>query len=93
MTMTIETITTQLDRISADTWYTVHDNHIDLTIEDFEGFSEDWEEIYRDFVDEDAVDEVLEWLREQADFVDGDFYHYYHFGDIVVEVGYTSYDI
>ena len=91
--MTIELITNQLDRISADSWYDVTDNHIELTVNDFDGFDEDWNEIDREFVDEDLVDEVLEWLEENADYVDGDFYHYYYFGEIVVEVGYTSFDI
>ena len=91
--MTIKNITTQLDRISADSWYKVNDNYINLTIDDFEGFDEDWCEIDREFVNADAVEEVLEWLEENADCVDGDFYYYYHFGEIVVEVGYTSFDI
>ena len=91
--MTIETITAQLDRISADSNYYVNGNHINLTIDDFEGFDDDWNEVDREFVDEEAIDEVLEWLEENADCVDGDFYRYYHFGDIVVEVGYTSFDI
>ena len=91
--MTIETIIAQLDRISADSDYDISDNHIDLTIDDFEGFDDDWCEVDREFVDADAVEEVLEWLEENADCVDGDFYHYYHFGEIVVEVGYTSFDI
>ena len=91
--MTIETIIAQLDRISADSDYDISDNHIDLTIDDFEGFDDDWCEVDREFVDADAVEEVLEWLEENADYVDGDFYHYYHFGEIVVEVGYTSFDI
>lgn len=91
--MTIETITTQLDRISADSYYTVNGNRIDLTIEDFAGFDDDWCEVDRELVDEDVVEEVLEWLEENADYVDYDYYRYYHFGDIVVEVGYTSYDI
>ena len=91
--MTIKTIIAQLDRISADSWYDVDGNHIDLTINDFEGFDENWSEIDREFVDADAVGEVLEWLEENADCVDGDFYHCYHFGDIVVEVGCTSFDI
>ena len=91
--MTIKTIIAQLDRISADSWYNVDDNNIDLTINDFEGFDENWSEIDREFVDADAVGEVLEWLEENADCVDGDFYHCYHFGDIVVEVGCTSFDI
>lgn len=91
--MTIETIIAQLDRISADSWYDVDDGHIDLTISDFGGFDDDWREIDREFVDADAVEEVLDWLEASADYVDGDFYYYYHFGDIVVELGYTSYDI
>ena len=91
--MTIETIIAQLDRISADSWYDVKDNRIDLTIDNFEGFDENWCEVYREFVDEDAVNEVLGWLEENADCVDDNFYRYYHFGEIVVEVGYTSFDI
>ena len=91
--MTIEKIIAQLDRISADAFYEVIENHIDLTIDDFEGFDEDWSEIFRDFVDEKAVNEVLEWLEKNADYVENDYYYCYHFGDIVVEVGYTSYDI
>jgi hypothetical protein len=91
--MTIEIITAQLDRISEDSWYTITDNRIDLTIDDFEGFDEDWSEIDRDFIDAEAVEEVLEWLKKNADRVDGDFYRNYYFGDIVVEVDYTSYDI
>lgn len=91
--ITMEMILAQLDRISADAWYYVTGNHIDLTINDFEGFDEDWSEVYREFVDEDAVDEVLEWLEEHADCVDGDYYHSYYFGDIEVEVDYISFDI
>ena len=91
--MTIGIITAQLDRISADSWYTAADNYIGLTIDDFEGFDEHWSEVAREFVDADAVEEVLEWLEENADCVDGDFGRYYHFGEIVVEVDYTSFDI
>lgn len=91
--MTIENIIAQLDRISADSSYEIDGNLISLTIEDFEGFDENWSEIERDFVDENAVDEVLEWLEKNADYVEPDFYSQYHFGEIVVEVGYASYDI
>lgn len=91
--MTIETITAQLDRISADSDYYVDGNHIDLTIWDFEGFDDDWDEVNHEFVDEEAIEEVFKWLDENADWTDGDFYRYYHFGKIVVIVGYTSFDI
>lgn len=91
--MTIEIIIAKLEEISEDSWYEVTGNHIDLTIDDFEGFDEDWSEKDREFVDPKAVDEVLEWLEDNADYIDDDFYHYYHFGDIVVELGYSSFDI
>ena len=91
--MIIEMITAQLDRISADSWYDVIGNCIDLTIDDFEGFDTNWSETDRDFVNENAVEEVIEWLTKNSDQVEGDFYRYYHFGDIVVKVGYTSFDI
>jgi hypothetical protein len=91
--MTIENIIAQLDRISADSSYNVNNNYIELTIDDFEGFDEDWSEVDRELEDDIGVEEVLDWLEENADSVEGDFYCYYHFGDIVVEVGYTSFDI
>ena len=92
--MTMELIIAQLDRIHEDDgWYTVRGTEIDLTINDFEGFAADWSEIDHEWVDKAAVDEVLAWLADHADFVDGDFYRHHHFGEIVVELGYTSYDI
>ena len=86
-------ITEKLDTIAQDSWYSVGNNAIILTINDFEGFDENWNEVDREFVDEDAVDEVLEWLEENADRVEGDFYQSYFFGDIEVCVEYTSFDI
>ena len=91
--MTIEMITTQLNTIAEDSWYDVSGNENDLTINDFAGFDEDWCEVDHEFVDEDAVDAVLAWLAENADEVTGDFYRYYHFGEIVVCLGWTSFDI
>lgn len=91
--MTLEMITTKLDTIAQDSWYNVDGNEVALTINDFEGFDENWCEVDREFVDEDAVDEVLEWLEENADRKEGDFYQSYYFGDIEVCVGYTSFDI
>ena len=91
--MTLEMITAKLDTIAQDSWYEVDGNEVALTINDFEGFDEDWNEVDREFVDEDAVEEVLEWLEQNADRVEGDFYQYYYFGDIEVCVGATSFDI
>ena len=93
--MKMEKIIEKLETIKTDAYYYVDDddNEIRLTIDDFEGFDEDWSEVERELENHKAVEEVLEWLEENADYVDGDFYRYYYFGEIVVEVGYSSFDI
>lgn len=91
--MTIENITAMLNTISADSDYFIYEDVIHLTIDDFEGFDGDWNEIEREYEDETAVEAVLAWLAENADEVTEDFYCDYHFGNIIVRVGYTSFDI
>ena len=86
-------ILTQLNRISADSDYDIIGTCINLTINDFEGFDSNWNEVYREYVNADAVEEVLKWLEENADSVEDDLYHRYHFGEIMVEVDYISFDI
>lgn len=63
-----------------------------VEVQDFEGFDEDWSEIYADY-DEDAVDALREWLEEQCVSSYGDFYEIYEFEDFFVKVGYTSMDV
>lgn len=89
--MSIKTIIAQFNRISADSFYIITNNHITLTINDFVGFEEDWTETYRELADEDAVEEVFEWLEKNADYVDSN--GCYHFGEILVEIDYASSDI
>lgn len=85
--ITIEDIVTQFDRISADAHYTVDDNDIHLTINDFD--NSEWVE--RKLVDEDLIEEIFVWLRSNADWLSEYFDHYYYFfGDIEVEVDYES---
>lgn len=91
--MTMNEITAKLDTISTDSYYNVHGNRIDLTIEDFVGFDDSWDEIFRDFEDEEAVENVLDWLEENADHYEHNLYTDFYFGDIVVCLGYTSFDI
>jgi hypothetical protein len=92
----LEKIIAMLGKIhEEDGWYRVKadQNYIGLTINDFEGFDDDWSEEEHEFEDLAAVDEVLEWLEENADYQEGDLYISYHFGEIEVVVGYTSFDI
>ena len=87
--MTIkDIITTQLDRISADSEYSITGNFIELTINDFEEKSK----TRRELVNPIAVGMVLDWLEDYADYADGDDFRNYYFGKTVVEVSYSSFN-
>jgi hypothetical protein len=68
------------------------DGTIRVTVEDFEGFDEEWSEMDRDY-DEDAVDAVYERLEAEASEVSGDYYHYFQFDGFTVVWGYASMDV
>ena len=65
----------------------------DVTVEDFEGFDDEWDEVMRDFVMGDLVHEFLRALDEQAIRVEGDFYYNYYFDGFQIHLGFSSYDI
>lgn len=92
--MTMEKMKEQLLALCEDIsfWEYTNENKLGVTVEDFEGFDENWHETFAD-IDEDAVDKMIEWLEENCDSWEGDFYYYYTFGDLVVCLGWASYDI
>ena len=69
-----------------------NERNIRVTIEDFEGFDEDWNEQMVEY-DEDEVDRMERRLAEVANEVERGFYDRYYFDDFTVTVGYASYDI
>lgn len=71
--------------------YDYEDGTYDLTFNDFEGFDEDWSEIFREYDHPEEVD-ALERLLDELPH-EGDFYVEYQLEDCVVTVGYTSFDI
>ena len=66
------------------------DRSIDITFEDFEGFDDNWNEIYRDYVDDVAVNHALEMLHQ---FCSGDFYEEGNLNDYHFQVGWGSMEI
>lgn len=92
----LEMIVEMMKRIDAngDGYLDIHeDGNISFDVNDFDGFDSNWSEIDHEFVDYELVGRVLDLLEEEADEVEGDFYMYYHFGDVTVALGYTSFDI
>ena len=92
--MTIKEILTQFDRIHEDSSYFCIDDeeekYICLTIEDFMGFDKDYHEVFRKLKYPDLIDEVLGWLKDEADEIDKDYITHYMFDDIDVCVMYAS---
>lgn len=81
-----------LNNASADVDFEfTEENFLDVTINDFEGFDEEWNEISREYVNAQAVENVLDFLNQFN--CEGDFYRVYQVDELSVQVGYTSFDI
>ena len=93
----MEIIIAMLKKMGEDVDYRVrkiNDNKPELviTINDFDGFDDDWSEVMRDY-DEEAEGALIEWLEEHCISEDGDLYSSYQFEEFDVQLGYTSFDI
>ena len=91
----LQTIINKLNQLGADVEYFFdkEEQCLYITFNDFDGFDEDWSEVMREYDNPDLVGEVIDFLDEHCLSQEGDFYHYYNFGDFVAQVGYTSFDI
>lgn len=92
--MTREMMIAAIEALGADaSLYEYSDGMLDVTLQDFEGFDDDWSEVDREFDDEEAVDAFLEMLEAECLSHEGDFYVIYHFEGFDVQLGYASFDI
>ena len=92
----LEMLIEKLEKLEEDVFYSFDEKEHLLRVDfnDFEGFEEDGEEVYRyDFLHFDLIKEFEEFLKEHCVSQEDDFYYYYYFDDFAVRVGYTSYDI
>ena len=76
-----------------DVYFFKKDRMIDLTINDFEGFDGNWNEVMRDYDNPNAVGALLDWLNANCVSKVGKFYAVYSFDGFAVQVGYASFDI
>ena len=91
--MSYEMMVAEIEALGDDVDMFEIDEVLHVTFEDFEGFDDEWEEIFRDYDDEEAVDAFLEMLERECVSHEGDFYVTYHFEGFDVQIGYASYDI
>lgn len=66
--------------------------NIHVTIDDFAGFGDDWEEVFND-IDEEQIYSILETLDKECVKKEDDFYVDYYFDGFKVCVGWSSFDI
>lgn len=91
--MTYNDVITLLKTLGNDaSVWTMTDGSIDVIIEDFGGFDDDWNEIIRDY-DEDAVEHVFNILYNAAISITDNLYITFDMGGFKVVWGYGSYDI
>lgn len=69
------------------------DGGYELTLEDFEGFDKDWNEVMREYDNEEAIDILLDWLEDNCIDKTERLDIHYVFPDFQVTLGYASFDI
>ena len=74
-------------------WTKDNGNCIRIDIDDFEGFDENGKEVFREYENSNAIDELMIALKQNAIKIDEDFYLTYYFEGFNVCVGFTSFDI
>ena len=88
-----DTLMTLIDACENDVDFFEEDRMIDLTINDFEGFDDNWNEVMRDYDNPNAVDALLDWLNANCVSKVDEFYAVYSFDGFAVQLGYASFDI
>lgn len=92
----LEMIVEMMKQIDAngDGYLDIHeDGNISFDVNDFDGFDASWSEVEHEFKDKELVYKLLDLLEHEADEVEGDFYKYYHFGNVTIALGFTSFEI
>ena len=68
--------------------------NLHVSLNDFEGFDENWSEIFRKFDNKNAIEDVQNWLEENCDAFEECFTStYYYFDDFIVHWFYKSGDL
>ena len=94
--MKLEKVLVELKKMKAyengDVSIAKYGDEIEVVVNDFGGFDENWSEILLSY-DEDAVDEMAEWLEDKADDFEEEWHDHYYFEDGEVEVSYACEEI
>ena len=87
----MEMVIAMLEGLGCDVDYSITDGDLYVTLNDFEGFDDDWSEVMREYDHPDEVEAFESFLEQFAH--EGDLYVIYHLEGFDLELGYTSFDI
>lgn len=89
----LETLLSLIDNCKNDVYYSKTKNKINIDLYDFEGFDDDWNEVFRDYDNPDSVKELCDWLENNCISKKESLYSIYYFDNFSVELGRFSFDI
>ena len=76
-----------------DVDYYTYENELNIDFNDFEGFDDEWNEIDREYTNENLVNQILNYIETNATLVKDSLYQTYQLDDKTIVIGYTSFDI
>lgn len=88
-----DTILERINNLGEDVYFFETEKSIEITINNFNGYYENGEEEFRDFLNPKGVQELIVYLTDNSKVIEPDFYTHYIFDEFEVSLGYASYDI
>lgn len=76
-----------------DVDYYTYENELNIDFNDFDGFDDEWNEIDREYTNENLVNQILNYIEANAVLVKDSLYQTYKLNDKTIVIGYTSFDI
>ena len=76
-----------------DVDYYTCENELNIDFNDFDGFDDEWNEIEREYNNENLVNQILNYIETNAILIKDSLYQTYQLNDKIIVIGYTSFDI
>ena len=76
-----------------DVDYYTYENELNIDFNDFDGFDDEWNEVEREYTNENLVNKILNYIETNATLIKDSLYKTYQLDDKTIVIGYTSFDI
>lgn len=76
-----------------DVDYYTYENEFNIDFNDFDGFDDEWNEVEREYTNENLVNKILNYIETNATLIKDSLYQTYQLDDKTIVIGYTSFDI